>query len=465
MANQPAFTKFRVEGLRGQRTIEAKIEDNTLILVGENGSGKTTFLRLMFNFLSGRWHNLSQFKFERIEAVINGVHFEVRGDEIAPYSTFDQNTLRSLPPVMRRRLREAEEFGRWDEVQMLQERFLGRHRASELDDVKLGRLQELQTMLSTTMSAQILYLPTYRRIERELSSIFRGIDTDDFRKNRNFETMESGDSFIELVEFGMGDVERAIKSALENIRTFANAGLNGLTLSYLGDVVSQSYLSTTFDDITQVSEETVSSVLDRISSAILKDENKAHLQEIVMNARKRESIPSEHEKIILHYFSKLLKFQSQLQKKESDIRAFCDLASNYIVDKKFVYDAQRFSFRIEWARKVSGHRKRAASIPDSRERPGDVELPDLSSGEKQIVSLFSHLYLSGKDKYFVLIDEPELSLSVPWQRRFLEDIRSASFCTGLVAVTHSPFIYDNGLRKHTHALGEFIRGSDWGNIQ
>ena len=59
---------------------------------------------------------------------------------------------------------------------------------------------------------------------------------------------------------------------------------------------------------------------------------------------------------------------------------------------------------------------------------------DLSSGEKQIVSLFSHLYLSGKERYFVLIDEPELSLSVPWQRRFLEDIRGGHFCAGLVAV-------------------------------
>src|SRR5271155_60715 len=61
-----------------------------------------------------------------------------------------------------------------------------------------------------------------------------------------------------------------------------------------------------------------------------------------------------------------------------------------------------------------------------------------------------------EDKYFVLIDEPELSLSVPWQRKFLVDIRSASFCVGLVAVTHSPFIYDNELKRYAHGLGEFI---------
>jgi predicted ATPase len=64
--------------------------------------------------------------------------------------------------------------------------------------------------------------------------------------------------------------------------------------------------------------------------------------------------------------------------------------------------------------------------------------------------------LSGKEKFFVLIDEPELSLSVPWQRRFLKDIRNGGFCSGLIAVTHSPFIYDNDLKPYAHSLGEFI---------
>jgi len=61
-------------------------------------------------------------------------------------------------------------------------------------------------------------------------------------------------------------------------------------------------------------------------------------------------------------------------------------------------------------------------------RPSDaqssvaLEMRMLSSGEKQIVSLFSHLFFSGESTFFVIIDEPELSLSVPWQRRFLPDI-------------------------------------------
>ena len=79
----------------------------------------------------------------------------------------------------------------------------------------------------------------------------------------------------------------------------------------------------------------------------------------------------------------------------------------------------------------------------------------LSSGEKQIVSLFSHLYLSHQNNYIVLIDEPEMSLSVKWQRMFLQDVRKGGFCYGLIAVTHSPFIFENELDRYAHGLEEF----------
>ena len=137
-----------------------------------------------------------------------------------------------------------------------------------------------------------------------------------------------------------------------------------------------------------------------------------------------------------------MRFQETLQKRERPIAAFCDLCSEYITDKQFVYDRAQFGFSI---------------VPkDGKKDDAKIELSDLSSGEKQIVSLFNHLYLSGKSQYFVLIDEPELSLSVPWQRRFLTDIRKGGFCAGLVAVTHSPFIYDNELKQYAHSLGEFV---------
>jgi hypothetical protein len=80
----------------------------------------------------------------------------------------------------------------------------------------------------------------------------------------------------------------------------------------------------------------------------------------------------------------------------------------------------------------------------------------LSSGEKQIISLFSRIYLSDRSNYFVIIDEPELSLSVSWQKRFLPDILNSGRCNGLVAVTNSPFICDNELDDYMRPFKLFM---------
>ena len=74
----------------------------------------------------------------------------------------------------------------------------------------------------------------------------------------------------------------------------------------------------------------------------------------------------------------------------------------------------------------------------------EVELNDLSSGEKQVISLLARLYLYPEEK-IVLIDEPELSLSIDWQKRLLPDLLFSPSCAQLLAITHSPFIFDNEL--------------------
>ena len=238
--------------------------------------------------------------------------------------------------------------------------------------------EKIQTVRSA-ISAQILYLPTYRRIERELGSIFEGVDPDDFRRQRGrFHPRKTDEGFIELVEFGMKDVQNAIDRELANLKEFARENLNNLTLRYLGDVVNQEYQYVSMTEIADVPEVTVRSVLDRIDESILTRETKKHLYHEINLARSKDS-PNEHSKIISHYFLKLLKFQESLKEREKPISDFCKLCSEYTVDKRLVYDSANFSFSI---------------VPKDDKRPAEkIKLSELSSGEKQIVSLFSHLYL------------------------------------------------------------------------
>lgn len=452
-----SLERFQIAGLHGNKNIDVKIKENTLILVGENGSGKTTFLRILFNFLSGRWLSLVQFQFDYIVATVDGIEHTIKHEELTTaFERADRRFLGDLPLPIRKRIIEFIEAGQKDRTSIgIELRKMCDHygisflsimnRLETLDDTSKGQKEDIQRKIQvvrSSITAQILYLPTYRRIERELGSIFEGIDLDDFRHRKGvFRKRETDEEYIELVEFGMKDVQMAIERVLGNLKEFARESLNNLTLGYLGDIVQQKYLNDSMMEIADISDDTVASVLNRIDESILTKEQKKHVNDVIHSARSNSS-PSDHSMIIFHYFLKLLQFQALLNEKESSISKFCSLCSEYIDDKQFIYNATNFTFSI--------------TPKDEKDNTNLIELSDLSSGEKQIVSLFSHLYLSGLKSYFVLIDEPELSLSVQWQRRFLTDIRKGGFCAGLVAVTHSPFIYDNELKPYARSLGEFV---------
>ena len=59
--------------------------------------------------------------------------------------------------------------------------------------------------------------------------------------------------------------------------------------------------------------------------------------------------------------------------------------------------------------------------------------------------------------FIVLFDEPELSLSIFWQKLLLPDIVASQKCKFLLSVTHSPFIFENELSKYAIGLSQYIK--------
>ncbi len=70
---------------------------------------------------------------------------------------------------------------------------------------------------------------------------------------------------------------------------------------------------------------------------------------------------------------------------------------------------------------------------------------DLSSGEKHLLTLYYHLTFTAQADSLILIDEPELSLHVTWQRAFLEDLKGIVELRNIdiLIATHSPQIVDD----------------------
>jgi hypothetical protein len=181
-------------------------------------------------------------------------------------------------------------------------------------------------------------------------------------------------------------------------------------------------------------------IFDRIEEETLSEGDKAKLLDVIVRIRDDQENSLETDLYIAHYFSKVVEVIRGIWEKERSITQFVSVINQYLEGKTIVYNETKYELRI------------------ILENKKEIDLKNLSSGEKQVVSLLAHLYLADVDKYFVIIDEPELSLSVPWQTRFLPDILASGHCDFLAAVTHSPFIFENALDKHTVDLRDCISG-------
>lgn len=444
---------FKINKLHGSLNYELQFDDNTLILLGENGACKTTIIKMLYYSLSLQWKRLSQYNFDSIEISIDGKTFEIKKDELLSSLELDDRFLGKLPLYVRRSLIDAFERGTsWQEVEEVCKRFglpmeyiyheLRNNESLTFFSSHGGRpkkrdsiIKLMQNFSKAVDGVHILYLPTYRRIEQELKVILDGkLDEDDYRR---YKSIRSDNNYTELIEFGMKDVDDNIQKIRTGLKESTRENLNQLTLGYLGDIVDGKYREVNAEKIKTIDEKTIHDIMNRVDESILSQERKKRLSDALQEI-KEKGLCSERDRVVCHYFLKLYEFHKELQSKESTITDFADVCNNYLENKKARYDSPSFDFKI-------------ISQYDNKE----IGLQQLSSGEKQVVSLFSHLYLSHQNNYIVLIDEPEMSLSVKWQKMFLEDVRKGEFCSGLVAVTHSPFIFENELDKYAHGIEEF----------
>lgn len=105
------LTRFSIEKLWGEKDISLRFQNNRLILVGENGSGKTTILRIVYETLACRWAQLSVEDFSAIKLEFSeGAPIIVTKDKLISVRELfvDQESpiIGELPPPIRRNLIE-----------------------------------------------------------------------------------------------------------------------------------------------------------------------------------------------------------------------------------------------------------------------------------------------------------------------------------------------------------------------
>lgn len=76
------ITRFIIEGLFGKTNVDLPISNNKLVIVGVNGTGKSTVINIFYYFISRRWNKLAEMPFQSLSLELNGEHLYLNRDEI-----------------------------------------------------------------------------------------------------------------------------------------------------------------------------------------------------------------------------------------------------------------------------------------------------------------------------------------------------------------------------------------------
>lgn len=434
--NSTNLKSFKIFGLFDRYDVELPFDKQVNIFIGENGLGKTTILNCLYYVLQKKYSQLENIPFQQIEISFRNtsVPITISKADVISYNqrrngrrvVYDEDYFDFLLSELRITPREldvlsSDEFeylvrhysnmqgvpihvARKRIINMIETHNISKHRHIKGDEKKI---QLLNKAINENLSERIIYLPTYRRIENDFS-------------NLNIRNEELNNSEM-LIRFGMSDVQKYIDTILDQIRSLAVEGFNKMTGLLLeqyteGDNIAYGY--------TSIDLEIVKIVLDRLGDKI-----DSKTKQDIIKLINTDQIYGYNHLHLVNLLHKLIANYDQQKHYDDRINGFVNTCNKYLNDKKFRYNPSNLTLKIY--------------MDDSTEDQEPVKLTQLSSGEKQIVSLFSKLYLESDEKSIVIIDEPELSLSIKWQQMLLPDIMRSQNCKFLLTVTHSPFIFEN----------------------
>lgn len=449
MNNKGLIKSFSIKGLFGTTDVKIPFDSKVKILIGENGIGKTQVLNMLYYTLTKKFERLIEFTFNYLEIEFSdSVRMRISRKDVTQSleQLFEHPDAKSL---IRRigtdkflelrnsvafsknpssELRKSQLFRKLTAESTMTTSFIIRTFDSFFENEQSNSLslkanEKGEIIDSHVGNYQILYFPTYRRVEEDLRNL--GYEEDKFGTNKDD---------LRLIHFGMDDVNKTFVELSQKIQRLSTEGLSNISGEILSQLVEDGMPDMNEGFLKKIDNKDIEIIFDRAGNNI-KTEQKERIKKIVATGNVQEK-----DKFLLYFLQKLINIYDQQRELDDSIKLFRDTCNKYLVNKKLIYDESKIEIYVQ-----------ANGSEDK------LQLSKLSSGEKQILSTFSKVYLASPDcKFLVLFDEPELSLSIDWQRNLLPDIYNSGKCDFLFAVTHSPFIFDNDLDKYAIGLNEYL---------
>lgn len=446
--------EFWIIGLWGERNYHLSLNDGKLIMVGANGCGKSTVLRIIYYTLAKKWRQLAKEDFERIKIVIGDEEKEFTKEQLGRPEEYliatDDEMFSRFPVVFRRRYLDGykDKLMAEDVLNILEnmgypEGVLDEE-IEKLEKIALkvpDSIKGISEWLKNCFEQPILYMPTYRRIEKNPE-----IQKRDFRYRRRYKNYQEAFDLrsmkMEVSHIGMNDVNTAIHDLIAEIKSQYARSSSQLNMDCFRGILGQDFQEVDSIPDEYMESESIEMIFKSLNEEELLDVDKMQIKEKLVAIIGKTEKYDEYDKIVIYYYNMLIKRYESLKIIENQLEHFFYICNQYLSGKEFVYKPESFEYTI--------------NVQSRNGTLKEMDIEQLSSGEKQIVALFSYIYLFVKQPCAIIIDEPELSLSVPWQEKILEDIIKSKMCNQLIVATQSPFVYDNSLLSYAHAMEEFL---------
>ncbi len=434
--------RFEAKKVNGYLDFDFKFDPSLTFLIGINGSGKTTAIKLILGLLSPSWINLTQIKYlyAEVECLMQNnetiiIRSEYTDTEKIKLSLSSPNiTLGPIVSIVRVQdlpSLQIDDFNRMEARQIMSRYSRYESHFVELEAVK--KIKEFSTPI---------FLGLDRRIHEGGEIDILSLDS--FMKERDLTTDIRGNLFE-----GLLDVENLVRKSFLKYSQKQSA---------IGASLKNKIISSSFN------------VIQRIEDSFLNVRTNIDLESRknrIIQASKNFDIPDLREKIA-SYFEELNRIQNWLRQEQSKetkdqnedfLSAFSqwfinssqleridNIISLYEEAQNEIVSQYQFFAKFEMlTNRYFDENHKKLRIKKNGEI--EIELPNgevssifkLSSGEKQIIVMLSQL-LFGKKRQVFIIDEPELSLHLGWQEIFVETLREASPETQFILATHSPSI-------------------------
>lgn len=430
--------KIRISNLHGQRdNKEIQFDKKLTFLYGTNGCGKTTVLNILTAIITGKLYNLVEYIFDTIELIF--CDQQNKEERIIINMMSDGTNKRVM------RINLGDEKYEIEDIDNLKEKI---YRKTEDENIDRAFGEMYPFLKNIAAKFNYVYLPLNRYGYDNVAD--REYYRYGYSRRRYYEIQSN--SYNSYLNESLRYVAELIRDSCVNI----NVRENRVNDQFRKDVLSSMIRVSGDMPIWQIIDEIAHFDWDEVLKS--KEAYIKTLKEIgVYDAKLQKEIESFFEAFKSAYDDYVKQKNDDTEKSGiridlawqyaefQKIKNIADLAKeNEKIKEKIRQPKALFEELINDFFKNSGTHKRVVITNEGQvvfeTKGGKLHLKDLSSGEKQIVITFASLIfgLKGKGTGIFIVDEPEASLHLEWQNKFVPAILKTNKNIQLIFATHSP---------------------------